>query len=131
MRRLAIVLALGLVTACQAPPRVAEHPTALQQFVLFFRDGGAALTADGRAIVEQIAASARKLHPSRIEVIGRDDGIAPSRENLADRRAAAVAVALAKAGVDPTIITRAGSAQPAGAGVAAHNVLVRFSPNAG
>ncbi|HEX4114064.1 MAG TPA: OmpA family protein [Stellaceae bacterium] len=131
MRRVAIALVLLLVASCQAPPQMAQRPTALQQFVLFFRDGGAALTADGRAIVDRIAAAARELHPQRIEVIGANDGMAPNREKLADRRAAAVADALVKAGVDPRIITRAGIEQPAGAGVAAHDVLVRFSPNAG
>jgi outer membrane protein OmpA-like peptidoglycan-associated protein len=131
MPRIAFGFVLLVLAGCQMPTQMAQRPTALQQFVLFFRDGGATLTTDGQAIVDRIAAAARTLHPRRIEVIGGNDGIAPSREELADRRATTVAAALAKAGVDPRIIHRAGTAEPAGAGVAAHDVLVRFSPNAG
>jgi outer membrane protein OmpA-like peptidoglycan-associated protein len=128
MPRIAIAFVLLLVAACQVPTQTAQRPDALQQFVLFFRDGGATLTADGRAIIDRIAAVARERHPARIEVIGSNDGISPNRERLADRRAEAVAAALTKAGVDPAIITRSGAVEPAGAGVAAHQVAVRFQP---
>jgi outer membrane protein OmpA-like peptidoglycan-associated protein len=126
MRRVITVLILMLVAACQMPQQAAGPP----QFVVFFRAGDAALSPVGRAVVDQIVAAARDQHPARIEVIGENDGITPAGENVADRRAANVVAALTKAGIDPAIVTSAGSVVPAGAGLPAHQVMVRFHPAA-
>lgn len=133
MRRVAIALAsisaLGL--AGVAAPALAQTQApaagpAFHQYVLFFRDGQAVLTPDGKQIVDRIAAAAKQLHPGKIEVIGINDGLAMTRENVADARAASVAHSLEQAGIKPTVIARAGSAAPAGSGIAAHQVIVRF-----
>jgi outer membrane protein OmpA-like peptidoglycan-associated protein len=109
----------------QPQPQAASGP-AFHQYVVFFRDGQAALTPDGNQIVQRIAEAAKQLHPGKIEVIGSNDGLAMTRENIADARAATVVQSLEQAGVKSTAIARAGSAQPAGTGVAAHQVIVRF-----
>jgi outer membrane protein OmpA-like peptidoglycan-associated protein len=117
----------GVAAPSQAEPvtQVATGP-AFHQYVVFFRDGEAGLTPDGQQIVQRIADAAKQLHPGKIEVIGSNDGLATTRENVADARAAAVAHSLEQAGIKSTAIARAGSAKPAGAGIAAHQVIVRF-----
>lgn len=116
--------AAGAVTPAMAQQRT--QTSASHQYVVFFLDGEAALTPDGDQIVQRIAAAAKQLHPGRIEVIGSDDGLPRGRESVADKRAATVAQSLAKAGINPKVITRAGRNEPSRTGVAAHRVLVRF-----
>lgn len=108
-----------------AAPAMAQQQQPDRQFVVYFRDGDAALTRDADALVDKIVAIAREHRPIRIELIGVNDGLSTTREHIADERAAAIAQSLAKAGVDPAIITRAGMEKPAGAGIAAHEVVVR------
>lgn len=129
MRRAAVAFVFLLVASCQSS--LTQGPAQPQQFVIFFRDGSATLSAEGREIVDHIAVAARKLHPAQIIITGQNDGLPPKRENMADQRAIVVAAALAKAGIDPSIIRRAGSEEPKGVGIAAHSVLVRLSPPAG
>ena len=132
MRRSVIAGLLTLtVASCQAPPSpTAERADRLPQFVLFFHDGGVALTADARQIVARIATAADRLHPAQIDIVGEAGG--PERDKLANERAAAVASALTRDGVDPNIIARAGEVAPKAAlAVAAHKVTVRFRPAAG
>jgi flagellar motor protein MotB len=129
MNRVALALVSVLGAAGAVTPALAQQQTqtsASHQYVVFFRDGQAALTPDGDQIVQRIAAAAKQLHPGRIEVIGSNDGMSRGRENVADQRAATVAQSLAKAGINPTVIARAGNAEPSGTGSAAHRVVVRF-----
>ncbi len=124
---LALVSALGAAGAITPAPAQQEAQTcASHQYVVFFRDGQAALTSDGDQIVQRIAAAAKQLHPSKVEVIGSNDGLSRGREYVADRRAATVAQSLVKAGIKPTVIARAISVEPSGTGLNAHRVVVRF-----
>jgi OmpA-OmpF porin, OOP family len=129
MNRVALALVsvlsiAGAVTAAAAQQQT--QASASHQYVVFFREGQAALTPDGDQIVQRIAAAAKQLHPGRIEVIGSNDGLSRGRESVADQRAATVAQSLVKAGINPTLIARAGSVEPSGTGLDAHRVLVRF-----
>ena len=134
MRRVAMALIsvsalglAGLAAPAQAQPQAqAASGPAFHQFVVFFRDGQAGLTPDGDQVVQRIAAAAKQIHPGKIEVIGSNDGLALNRENVADARAATVVRSLEQAGVKSTAIARAGNALPAGTGLAAHQVIVRF-----
>ena len=128
MNRFALALVSVLGATGATAPALAQQTSvhAFHQYVVFFRDGQANLTPDGDKIVQRIAAAAKQLHPGKIEVIGSNDGLSPGRENVADERAATVALSLAKAGIKPTVITRAGRAEPAGTGLSAHQVVVRF-----
>ncbi len=131
MNRVSLILISVLGATGAVTPALAQQQTQTSnshQFVVFFRDGQAALTPDGDQIVQRIAAAAKQLHPGRIEVIGSNDGLSRERENVADQRAASVAQSLAKAGINPTVIARAGSVEPSGTGLAAHRVVVRFEP---
>jgi outer membrane protein OmpA-like peptidoglycan-associated protein len=129
MNRVALALVSVLGAAGAVTPAVAQQQTqtsAAHQYVVFFRDGQTALTPDGDQIVQRIAAAAKQLHPSRIEVIGSNDGLSRGREGVADQRAATVAQSLAKAGIKPAEIALAGSVEPSGTGLDAHRVVVRF-----
>jgi outer membrane protein OmpA-like peptidoglycan-associated protein len=124
-----LTLALVSVLGAAVTPALAQQQmqtSTSHQYVVFFRDGQAALTPDGDQIVQRIAAAARQVHPGRIEVIGSNDGLSRGRESVADQRAATVAQSLTKAGINPTVIARAGSVEPSGTGLAAHRVVVRF-----
>jgi outer membrane protein OmpA-like peptidoglycan-associated protein len=129
MNRVALALVSVLGAAGAVTPAPAQQQTqtcASHQYVVFFRDGQAALTSDGDQIVQLIAAAAKQLHPGRIEVIGSNDGLSRGRVNVAARRAATVAQSLVKAGIKPTVIARAISVEPSGTGLNAHRVAVRF-----
>ncbi len=118
--------ALTQQTHTSALPQQSPQTSAFPQYVVFFRDGQAALTPDGDQIVQRIAAAAKQLHAGRIEVIGSNDGLSRGRENVADQRAATVAQSLAKAGIKSTVIARAGSVEPSGTGLSVHRAVVRF-----
>jgi outer membrane protein OmpA-like peptidoglycan-associated protein len=122
-----IILTLMSFTAlcALALPSVAQAQSD-RQFVVYFRDGDAALTGDANALVDRVIAAARAHRPMRIELIGVNDGLSTAREHVADKRADAIAQSLVKAGVNPAIITRAGMEKPAGSGVSAHEVVIRF-----
>jgi hypothetical protein len=122
-----MILTLILLTALcgLAPPRVAQAQSE-RQFVVYFCDGDAALTDDAKALVDRVVAAARAQRPMRIELIGINDGLAAAREHVIDNRAKAIAQSLAKARVDPAIITRAGVEKPAGSGISAREVVIRF-----
>ena len=128
MNRFALALVSFLGAAGAAAPSPAQQTSAhaFHQYVVFFRDGQATLTSEGDKIVQRIAIAAKQLHPGKIEVIGSNDGLSLGRENVADQRAVTVALSLAKAGIKPTVIRRAGIAEPAGTGLPAHQVVVRF-----
>lgn len=129
MGRMILVL-MSLTALCGlAPPSVARAQSG-HQFVVYFRDGDAALTGDANALIDRVIAAVRAHHPLRIELIGVNDGLSTAREHVADKRANAIAQSLAKAGVDPAIIMRAGMEKPAGSGVSAHEVVIRLENRA-
>jgi hypothetical protein len=62
-----------------------------RQFVVYFRDGDAALTADANTLIERVVGAARAHHPVRIELIGVNDGLSVAREHIADKQADTIA----------------------------------------
>jgi outer membrane protein OmpA-like peptidoglycan-associated protein len=121
-----ILILISLAALCGFVPPLAASAQSDQQFVVYFRDGDAALTGDANALVDRVIAAVRAHRPVRIELIGVNDGLSKAREDVADKRADTIAQSLRKAGVDPAIITRAGIEKPAGSGVSAHEVVIRF-----
>jgi hypothetical protein len=121
-----ILILISLSALCGFGPRSAASAQSDRQFVVYFHDGDAALTGDANALVHRVIAAARAHRPVRIELIGVNDGLSTARESVADRRADTIAHSLRNAGVDPAIITRAGMEKPAGSGVSAHEVVIRF-----
>lgn len=122
-----MILVLMSLTALYglAPPLVARAQSD-QRFVVYSRDGDAAITGNANALVDRVIAAVRAHRPVRIELIGVNDGLSTAREHIADKRADAIEQSLAKAGVNPGIITRAGMEKPAGSGVSAHEVVIRL-----
>jgi outer membrane protein OmpA-like peptidoglycan-associated protein len=125
MNRMILAL-MSLIALCGLASTSVAQAQPNQQFVVYFRDGDAALTGDANALVDRVIAAARAHRPVRIELIGVNDGLSTAREHVADQRADTIAHSLAKAGVDRAIITRAGVEKPAGSGVSAHEVVIRF-----
>jgi outer membrane protein OmpA-like peptidoglycan-associated protein len=125
MGRMILVLMFLTAVCGLTPPSVARAQSD-QRFIVYFRDGDAAITGDANALVERVIAAVRAHHPVRIELIGVNDGLSTTREHVADKRADSIAQSLAKAGVDPAIIMRAGMEKPAGSGVSAHEVVIRL-----
>jgi outer membrane protein OmpA-like peptidoglycan-associated protein len=121
-----IFILISLAALCGFVPPLAASAQSDRQFVVYFRDGDAALTGDANALVDRVIAAVRAHRPVRIELIGVNDGLSKAREDVADKRADTIAQSLRKAGVDPAIITRAGIEKPAGSGVSAHEVVIRF-----
>jgi outer membrane protein OmpA-like peptidoglycan-associated protein len=118
-----IALAFMALVACTqrlATPR---------DFTVFFETDQAALTAEGRQLVVEIAAKAHELNPSKIVVAGRADGGTAHDATLADERATTVMRALLDQGIPATSIEKQADAPPPDrSGVAAHQVIVRLLP---
>jgi outer membrane protein OmpA-like peptidoglycan-associated protein len=121
-----ILVLMSLTALCALVPPSVAWAQSDQRFVVYFRDGNAAITGDAHALVDRVIDAVRAHRPVRIELIGVNDGLSAAREHVADKRADAIAQSLAKAGVNPTIIRRAGMEKPAGSGVSAHEVVIRL-----
>jgi len=121
MRRVVVLLVLVALAGCAWP-----LPGGIQQFVVFFRTDDATLSLEARSIVSQVVVAAHDFHPAKIEVEGHADGALPQDAALADRRAEAVVKALEDGGIDPAIIGRHANIVATEAGIAAHQVIVRF-----
>jgi outer membrane protein OmpA-like peptidoglycan-associated protein len=87
------------VAAPAAPP--APPVVARKVFLVFFDWDRATITADGMQIIQQAAAAYRSGAPVRLEVTGYTDrsGSPGYNQRLSERRAQAVAAALARLGV--------------------------------
>lgn len=117
------VLILLLLASAGCADRLSKP----QDYVVFFPTNTAGLTAEGKQVVDRVAANARDVRPSKVVVEGHADGGTPSDASLANERARTVLLALGEAGVAPVELAQ--SAPPAGTtGVAAHKVVVRFVP---
>ena len=116
---LAPVPLLGAAIAPAAAPPGSDPGTrgAPQRFQLYFAPDSSAIDAAAQRVLEGAAGSALMLRPVRIVVAGHTDrsGGATYNERLAQRRAAAVARALIRAGVPPQLIesTALGERAPA------------------
>ncbi len=123
-RREFVTMLAGLVAACANPA-----PPEARNFVVYFQTGDATVTPDARQVVANAAAAARN-RPDKLVVEGHADGGATTDAELADRRALAVMRALTDAGVDAArIVKQQGAPPPGEAGVAAHQVIIRFAPS--
>jgi OmpA family len=125
-RRTFVTMLCGLVAAC-ANPAPAPTPAA-GNFVVYFVTGDATVTPEAQLVVANAVAAAQG-RPDKLFVEGHADGGATTDAALADRRALAVMRALTAAGVDASrIVKEPGAPTPGEAGVAAHQVIIRFAP---
>ncbi|MGE0258921.1 MAG: OmpA family protein [Alphaproteobacteria bacterium] len=95
----------------EAPPPPAPPPAAEKRvFLVFFDWDKSTVTPDGMHIIEQAAAAYRAGAPVQIQVTGYTDrsGSPGYNQRLSERRAAAVAAALARLGVPRNDMTVAG-----------------------
>jgi OmpA-OmpF porin, OOP family len=131
MKPIALLLLIPLLLAGCAetsppPPTQAQAPLP-QSFVLFFGFDSAKLTPEASDVVGGIAHAAEDAPAAKITIEGQASGRKPHDRELADRRAQAVAQALAAAGVDAARITVRGARAPTGeSGVEAHKVVARL-----
>lgn len=85
----------------------AAQPVLPEQFMLYFESGGADLTAESKALLSVILARARVRTAVDVSVIGHTDtlGRADVNEDLALKRAGAVAEQLQQAGLPNLVLT--------------------------
>lgn len=81
-----------------------------EPFTVFFDEGSDRLDQQGRAVVENAADLVERVDPARIDVLGYADTFGPASQNqeIAQRRARAVANALVGAGVPSGLINAEG-----------------------
>jgi outer membrane protein OmpA-like peptidoglycan-associated protein len=128
MTRIPAVLALLAALAACMSTSPTPAPTA-DNFVVYFQTGDASLTPEARQVVANVVA-ASKTRPDKLVVEGHADGGTTTDATLADRRAAAVMRALTDGGIDATRVIKApGAPAPGTEGVAAHQVLIHFTPS--
>lgn len=114
----ALIGLLGLAACAMEPAR---------NYLVFFPTDGMTLGPDGTAIVGQVAQDARARPGAMLVVEGEADGGSAHDLALANDRGAAVAQALAAAGVSPSRIRQQpGIVEPGHQGLAAHKVTIRF-----
>ena len=82
----------------------------LAKRIIEFESGKAALTASGKAILDEMAAALQKVKDKKVEVIGHTDNIGLRESNLAlsVARAEAVRSYLAGKGIAPTMVDVSG-----------------------
>lgn len=99
-----LALALG-ISGCKTAPSKADMP---RNYVLFFHFDSADLTPEARAIVDHAAVGIKALGPSTVGIAGFTDtiGTAAHKQDLSERRIAAVEAALTADGVDPKLFLK-------------------------
>lgn len=116
---------VGLLTALAA----CAHLDQPRNYLVYFDNDSAVLTADGQRIVTTIASTAHDVSPTKILVAGRADGSTAHDATLADQRATAVMQALTQQGVSAAKLEKQPDAPPSGlTGVATHEVVVTLLP---
>lgn len=108
MRRLTVLVAGAVLAGCSTTPDAPERSELVvepavctpQRFEVYFRDSEAHLTPVARQTIAMTATQLQGCDIRRVEVIGLSDarGGATANQSLSERRALAVAEALAAAG---------------------------------
>jgi len=90
----------------QVGPALAALPPPPLQFILYFRNDTADLTAESREKMRQVVQTLRKRAPVDISVVGHTDTVGSRSYNyqLSLQRSEAVAALLTREGVDPSIL---------------------------
>lgn len=86
---------------------IAARPALPEQFLLYFEVGGSELTAESKALLPQILERARSRKSLDLSVIGHSDtqGAADANEELARKRATAIAEQLRELGLTEAVIS--------------------------
>jgi outer membrane protein OmpA-like peptidoglycan-associated protein len=86
---------------------IAARPPLPEQFLLYFEVGGSELTAESKALLPQILERARSRKSLDLSVIGHSDtqGAAEANEDLARKRATAIAEQLRELGLADALIS--------------------------
>ena len=121
MTRYALLALVCLVAGC-------AQPEAPRPAVVFFPADSAALTLEGKQVVEKVALTARETKPAKIFIEGHADGGTARDATLANERARTIMNELGRAGVATPIELSQGAPPTAAAGVEAHKAVIRLVP---
>ncbi|MBP2678993.1 MAG: OmpA/MotB domain protein [Deltaproteobacteria bacterium] len=89
-----------------AGPALAALPKPPARFILYFHHDSVNLTAESRAILQNVLVTIRDLAPVDVSVVGHTDTVGKKEYNyaLSMKRAKAVASILLEKGIDPSVL---------------------------